>query len=100
MANAWASQGARKTGPFASRGIPGIASATRRAASGSIDDSDMFEIRLKRFDGDFQLRVRVRAPNLLGIEAHGINPLRVFAPAGSDGDRQDMRAVQSLDHTD
>ena len=51
IANAWASQGARKTGPFASRGTPGSASAARRAVSGSMDDdSDMFEIRLKRFD--------------------------------------------------
>ena len=26
------------------------------------DDSDMFEVRLKRFDGDFQLWVRFRTP--------------------------------------
>src|SRR5688572_20778670 len=101
MANEWASQGARKTGPLSSRGMPGTASATHRAASGSIDnDSDMFEIRFKGFDGDFQFRVRVRAPKLLGVEAHGIKPLRILALPGSYGIRKDVRAMQSLHHAD
>ena len=60
--------------------------------------SDMFEIGLKRFDGDFQFRVRVRAPKLLSIEAHGIKPLRIFAFAGSYGVGKDVRAMQALDH--
>src|SRR5581483_3682106 len=48
MANACASQGARKTGPLASRGMPGTASVARRAISGLMDgESGMFEIRLK-----------------------------------------------------
>ena len=60
----------------------------------------MFEIRLKRFDGDFQRRVRVRAPNLLSIESHGIKPLRIVAFAGSDRVGKDVSAVQALDHTE
>jgi hypothetical protein len=43
MANAWASHGARNTGPLASRGMPGTASAARRADSGSIEAPDMFD---------------------------------------------------------
>src|SRR5918994_6730157 len=101
MANACASHGARNTGPFSSRGMPGIASATRRATSGSMDDdSDMFEVRFKCFDGDFQFRVRVGAPKLLGVKAHGVKPLRILALAGSYRVREDMRAMQSLDYTD
>src|SRR5688572_1220659 len=62
------------------------------------DDSDMFEIGLKRLDGNFQLWLSIWAPKLLGIEAYGIKPLRIFALTGSYGVRKDMRAVQSLDH--
>src|SRR5262245_45955115 len=99
MANAWASHGARKTGPLVSRGMPGTASAARRAASGSMDDdSGMFQIRLKRLDGDFQLWIRVRAPKLLGIEAHGIKPLWIFALADSHGVRKHVSAMHALDH--
>src|SRR4030095_10880181 len=99
MANAWASHGARKTGPFASRGMPGSASAARWAVCGSMDDdSDMFEIRLKRFDGNLQLWLRARAPKLLGIEAHGIKPLRVLAFAGNHGVGKNVSAMQALDH--
>src|SRR5687768_16750701 len=97
MANACASHGARNSGPLSSRGMPGTASATRRAASGSrVDDSDMFEIRFKRFDGDFQFRVGVRAPKLLGVEAHGVEPLRILTLACSDRVRKDVRAMQAL----
>src|SRR6476620_4689607 len=101
MANAWASHGARKTGPFSSRGMPGRASAARRAAAGSMDaDSDMFEIRFKGFDGDFQFRLGIRAPKLASVEAHGVKPLRILALAGGDGVRKDVRAMQTLHHTD
>src|SRR5918994_7902875 len=101
MANACASQEARNTGPLSSRGIPGTASAMRRAASGSTDDdSDMFEIRFKRFDGNFQFRIRVRAPKLLGVETHRVKPLRILALADRNRVRKDVRPMQSLDHTD
>src|SRR5688572_33220143 len=101
MANACASHGARKTGPLSSRGMPGTASATRRTVSGSMDDdSDMFEIRFKRFDGNFQFRVGVRAPKFLGVEANGVKPLRILALAGSYGIRKDVRTMQSLHHAD
>src|ERR1044071_6642598 len=77
--------------------MPGTASAARRALSDATDDdSDMFEIRLKCFDGDFQLCVRLRAPKLLGIEAHGIKPLRIFAFARGDGIGKDMSPMQAL----
>ena len=40
------------------------------------------------------------APKLLGIEAHGVKPLRILAFAGSDGVGKDVGAVQALDHAD
>jgi hypothetical protein len=58
----------------------------------------MFEIRLKRFDRNLQLGVRLRAPKFPGIETHGIKPLRVLAFAGNRGVRKDVRAMQALDH--
>src|ERR1044071_4044466 len=101
MANAWASQGARKTGPLSSRGMPGTSSAACRAVSGLMDgESGMFEIRLKSFDGDFQLWIRVGAPKFPGIEAHRVKPLRILTLAGTDRVGKDMSAVQPLDHTD
>src|ERR1044071_8957800 len=101
MANAWASQGARKTGPLSSRGMPGTSSAACRAVSGLMDDeSGMFEIRLKSFDGDFQLWIRVGAPHFPGIETHRVKPLRILTLAGTDRVGKDMSAVQPLDHTD
>src|SRR5919109_1163306 len=100
MANAWASHGARKTGPLASRGIPGTASAARRAASGSMDDdSGMFQIRLKRLDGDLQLWIRVRAPKFLGVETNRIKPLWIFAFADSHGVGKHVSTMQPLDHS-
>src|SRR6266550_3533790 len=82
MAKACASQGARKTGPLSSRGIPGTASAALRAASGWINFSGMFEIGLKRFDGNLQLWVRIRTPKVPRVEAHRVKPLRIVAFAG------------------
>src|SRR5262245_11803238 len=79
----------------------GIASAARRADSGSMDEfSDMFEIRLECFDGNFDGRVRIRSPKFLGVEAHRIKPLRILALAGDDGVGKDVSAVQALDHPD
>src|SRR4051794_13301367 len=99
MANAWASQGARKTGPLSSRGMPGMASAARRTAWGSMGgDSDTFEVRFKRFDGDLQFRLGIWAPKLLGVEAHRVKPLWILTLAGSCGVRKDMRAMQPLHH--
>src|SRR5262249_40050710 len=97
--NAWASHGARKTGPLASRGIPGTASAARRATCGSMDDdSGMFQIRLKRLDRDLQLWIRIRTPKLLGIETNRIKPLRIFALADSHGVGKHVSAMHALDH--
>ena len=62
------------------------------------NDSDMFEIRLKRFDGNLQLRVRVGTPKLLGIETHGIKPLRILAFAHGGRVGKDVCAVQALDY--
>src|ERR1051325_9894000 len=101
MANACASHGARKTGPLSSRGIPGRASAARRAAVASMNDaSGTFEIRFKRFDGDFQIRFRIRAPKLLRVEAHGVKPLRIVTLSNGGRVRKEVRAVQALDHAD
>src|SRR5262249_15051303 len=101
MANAWASQGARKTGPLVSRGMPGTASAARRAASGSIDDdSGMFQIRLERLDGNLQPWIRVCAPELPGIETNRIKPLWIFALADSHGVGKHVSAMQPFDYAD
>src|SRR5262245_30180779 len=100
MAKAWASQGKRKTGPFPSCGMPGTASATRRAVSELIDDdSGMVKIRLESLDGDLQLRVRVRAPELSGVEAYGIKPLRIFAFCSGNGIGEYVDAVHALHHS-
>ena len=57
----------------------------------------MFEIMLKRFDRNLQLWVRVGPPKLLGLETHGIKPLRILASADSRGVGKDVSAMQTLD---
>jgi len=46
------------------------------------DGLGMFKIRFKCFYGHFQSRLRIRAPKFLGVEAHGVEPLRIVAFAG------------------
>src|SRR5215510_6807393 len=102
MAKAWASHGARKTGPSASRGMPGTASAACRAvcratAKGS---SGMLEIGLEGIDGNPDRRICIRAPQFARIEAHRVKPLRLFAFAGHEGVGKHVRAVNALDYAD
>src|SRR5262252_8553080 len=99
MANAWASHGTRKTGPLVSRGMPGTASAARRAASGSIDDdSGMFQIRLERLDGDLQLWIRVGPQSPPGIQTTGKNPLWISPLANSHRVGKHVTPMKPFNH--
>src|SRR5262245_17970423 len=79
MAKACASQGSRNTGPSASRGTPGTATAARMAACGSIPMSGRLQIRFPGVDRDSRGRVAAIAPQLAPVEAHGVKPLRILA---------------------
>src|SRR5262249_30700257 len=88
MAKACASHGSRNTGPPESTGIPGKLAA---AASGRL------EVGFPGIDRDLEFRVALRAPQLAAVEAHGIEPLRIFAGARRVAVGKDVAAVHALD---
>src|SRR5450631_426753 len=99
MAKACASHGSRNTGPpRSSCGTPGTTSVARRAAAGSTVMSGRFQIRLESLDRDSQGRVDVRPPEQAAVEHHGVEPLRILAPAGRDGVRKDVATAERLYH--
>src|SRR5262249_41662430 len=97
MAKAWASHGSRNTGPSASRGTPGTATAARMAARGSIVTSGWLQIGLPGIDGNLRSGVAVFAPQFASIEAHGVKPLRVLAGSRRIAVGEDVAADDALD---
>src|SRR4029077_20265147 len=87
-------------GPSASRGTPGTAMAARIAAWGSNPMSGRLQIGLPGVDRDFHGRITIRAPKLAAIEAHGVEPLRIFASAGRVAVRENMKSNHTLDGAD
>src|SRR5262249_47972312 len=101
IAKACASHGSRKTGPSASRGMLGTASAARRATVGSIllihagsrYGSDPTNAVLAGWAG-------ARAPQLLALEHDGVEPLRVVALVDGHRVRKGVAAVHQFDHAE
>ena len=76
MAKACASHGSRKTGPSASRGMPGTASVAWCAVARSITPArDMARTRRSKPSASD----RHPGPTAPGLEYHRIEPLRIFA---------------------
>src|SRR3989442_6423798 len=97
MEKACASHGSRNTGPCASRGMPGTASVARRAAAGSTVMSGRLQVWLERLDRDLQGRVGGRAPELVAVEHHRVQPIRGLAPAPGGRIPGDLAAAERLD---
>src|SRR5579864_373866 len=101
MANAWASHGALKTGPASSQGNAGKAvrssgSFGREEVMSGSPDARKVEIGFPAIDAD-RCRCRIRPPEFGGIEAHGIEPLRLFAEPDRVGIGKNVRAVHCDD---
>src|SRR3984957_4952025 len=58
------------------------------------------QIRLERVDRDLQRGIGSLAPQFAAVEQHGVEPLRIVAPAERGGVGKDMAAADRLDDTD
>src|SRR5688572_13668956 len=93
MPNAWASHGARKTGPSASRGIAG--SSPR--SGGRIVMSGPIEVVIPQVDVHELARGRRRPPQLLRAELHAVDVLGLLALLQRVGVGKDEDAVVAVD---
>src|SRR4029079_13112792 len=100
MAKACASQGSRNTGPSASRGTPGTATAARMAACGSIAMSGRLQVRLPGVDGNPRGGVAFITPEFVPVESHGVKPLRILAGSRRIAVRENVTADDAFDRTD
>src|ERR1700722_11714619 len=98
IANAWASHGALKTGPASSQGNAGKALRSsgrcgRTEVMSGRSGVQVVERRLPAIDPS-RCRCRIRSPEFGGIEAHRIEPLRLFAEPKRVGIGENVRAMQ------
>src|SRR5919204_3448635 len=84
MAKAWASQGARKTGPPSSRGRPGSSAGV--------------EVVIPEIDVDVVVGRGGRSPELPPAEAHAVDVLWLLALAERVGVGKDEDAVVPIHH--
>src|SRR5258708_2199128 len=98
IAKAWASHGALKTGPASSQGNSGkVMRNSGRFGLAEVTSvslgSRVVEIRFPAIDA-YRCCARIRTPEFRGIEAHGIEPLRLFAQPDRVGIGKNVRAMR------